>query len=246
MKIARVALVVAAVCLAGCSSSSGPRTGPGTASEPEPQPELEAEDVEPAHVDVVRSALRRDTNPQLSDAERDILAASQVGFAVDFYHAVRRLPERAGQNVFLSPRSVSIALAMTYAGARGETAAEMKKALRFELPDDRLHAGFGYLDLELASHSARATGSGSKPTRLDIASAIWGQKGSSFEAPFLDTLAVHYGAALRLVDFVGETERSRVAVQPRPHRARPVHDRGRLDGRGDDDERAVAAPVCET
>ena len=42
---------------------------------------------------------------------------------------------------------ISVALGMTYAGARADTAVEMKKALRFALPEDRVHTGFNYLDL---------------------------------------------------------------------------------------------------
>ena len=38
-----------------------------------------------------------------------------------------------------SPESISTALSMAYAGARGDTAAEMEKVLHFTLPPDRLH-----------------------------------------------------------------------------------------------------------
>jgi serpin B len=207
VKISNVALVLAAVGLAGCSSSSAPRAG----ARPEPAG-AEPGEPEPAKVDVVQSAQQRNTDPQLSELERDILAASQVGFAVDFYHAVRKQPGSDDKDIFLSPHSVSIALAMTYAGARAETAAEMRKALRFALSDERLHTGFGYLDLELARRGQGATGKDGKPFRLDVASSIWGQSGSSFEMPFLDTLAINYGAGLNVVDFVRETEKSRVAI----------------------------------
>ncbi|MDF2696153.1 MAG: hypothetical protein K0S65_4536 [Labilithrix sp.] len=203
MKISNVALVVAAVGLAGCSSSSA-----GSRSKSGP----ESGDSESANVDVVRSAQQRNTNPQLSESERDILAASQASFAVDIYQAVRKLPDSSDKNLFLSPHSISIALAMTYAGARAETAAEMKKALHFDLPDDRLHTGFDYLDLALASRGKGAAGKDGKPFRLNVASSIWGQKGRSFEMPFLDILAVNYGAGLNVVDFIEETEKSRLAI----------------------------------
>ena len=83
---------------------------------------------------------------------------------------------------------------MTYAGARGETAAEMKKALHFNLADSRLHTAFDYIDLALASRGKNAAGKDGKPFRLNDTNSIWGQKGTSFETPFLDTLAVNYGA----------------------------------------------------
>lgn len=228
MKISLVASLLAAACVAGCSSSA-PR--PASEAPPEPTPEPRREEtpaaeappaaelaidpepeVEPAEVGVVRSALERNTDPQLSEPERAALLASRVDFAVDLYHAVRGVSGRAGTDIFLSPHSISIALAMTYAGARAQTAAEMKKALGFELPDPRLHTGFAYLDLELARRGKGAKSRDGKPFRLDVANSIWGQTGSSFEAPFLDTLASHYGTGLNVVDFVQEPERSRVAI----------------------------------
>ncbi len=191
--LSNVALALAAVGLAACSSSS-------------------SSEADAVKVEVVRSAQQRDTSPQLSDDERATLAESQASFAVDIYQAVRKQPKSVDKDIFLSPHSVSIALAMTYAGARGQTAAEMKTALHYELPNDRLHTAFDYLDLALASRGKNAVGKDGKPFRLDVTNSIWGQKGTSFEAPFLDTLAVNYGAGLNVVDFIAETEKSRTTI----------------------------------
>ena len=82
------------------------------------------------------------------------VAAGNTKFALKLYD---QLNDEKG-NLFLSPYSISTALAMTYAGARGETEAEMAKALQFPLfPDkeggplgrERLHAGFSGLKLGL-------------------------------------------------------------------------------------------------
>jgi serine protease inhibitor len=62
-------------------------------------------------------------------------------FAFDLY---ARLADKKG-NVFFSPYSISNALAITYAGARGETASQMAKTLHFTLDQDRLHAAFADL-----------------------------------------------------------------------------------------------------
>lgn len=162
-------------------------------------------------VETVRSTLQRETHPTLSAEELDTLAKGEASFAVDILRAaVNETPDEP--NLFLSPHSISIALGMTYAGARGETAAEMKTALHFDLPDDRVATGFNYLDLELASRGAGATGKDGQPFRLNIANSFWGQKGTTFEAPFLDTLAVNYGAGINVVDFEKETEKSRVTI----------------------------------
>ena len=190
MKTSNIALVLAAASLVACSSPVG----------------------DTLHTDEVRSSLGRDTAPLLTASELDELATDEADFAVDLYKAVRSAPDNAGKNVFLSPHSVSTALAMTYAGARGQTKAEMKKALHFGLPDDRLHRGFDWLDLALASRGQTAKGKDGKPFRVSIANSIWGQKGALFEAPFLDTLAVNYGAGLNVVDFASNPEAARKTI----------------------------------
>ncbi|MBI2767323.1 MAG: serpin family protein [Chloroflexi bacterium] len=111
----------------------------------------------------------------------------------------------AGKNVVFSPHSISLALAMTFAGARGDTATEMARALRFELPGDRLHAAFNALDLALAPGEKGAF-------RLALANAAWGQAGKRFEQPYLETLARYYGAAMHLADFEKDPEASRKAI----------------------------------
>ena len=162
-----------------------------------------------ANVEIVKSSLAREMSPLLTPSELSELSVDQADFAVDIYKAVRKSDDG---NVFLSPHSISTALAMTYAGARGQTRDEMKKALHFGLPDDRLHRGFDYLDLALSSRGQNATGQDGKPFRLAIANSIWTQQGAAFEAPFLDTLAVNYGAGLHVVDFVAQTEPVRLAI----------------------------------
>ncbi len=165
-----------------------------------------------AKIEVVQSAQQRNLTPTLSPTETDILANGEADFAIDILKQVSSSAEKANDNVFLSPHSISTALAMTYAGARGETAAEMKKALHFDLPDDRIHAGFDYLDLALQSRGKNATGKDAKPFRLNIANSLWGQQGSTFEPAFLDILAVNYGAGVNTVDFIHATEPARLAI----------------------------------
>ena len=55
----------------------------------------------------------------------------------------------AGGNLFYSPYSISLAPAMVYAEASGETEPQMSDTLRFGLPQDRLHAAFNFLGLAL-------------------------------------------------------------------------------------------------
>src|SRR5437762_2149691 len=71
-------------------------------------------------VEVAKSSLARDRAPVVSDADRATFAKDNAAFAIDIYNAVRK-DAKADDAVFLSPHSISTALAMTYAGARGDT-----------------------------------------------------------------------------------------------------------------------------
>lgn len=156
---------------------------------------------------LVKSELARDTSPAVSEAELATVVADNTAFAVDLFHLVRGTPG----NLFMSPHSISTALAMTYAGANGTTASQMAGALHFSLPPDRLHAALNALDLELASRAQLAQGQ-TIPFRLQTANSMWGQQDWSFQAPFLDTLAVNYGAGLHVQDFQADPEGARETI----------------------------------
>jgi serpin B len=93
------------------------------------------------------STLEREHNPQVPEADMATLASDNGAFAFDLY---RKLKAENG-NIVFSPASISIALAMTYAGAANATATEMAQALHFTLPQDRLHRAFNGLDQTLVS-----------------------------------------------------------------------------------------------
>jgi len=81
-----------------------------------------------------------------------------------------KLAAGAKGNLFFSPSSISTALGMAYAGARGETAAQMAATLRFTVPPGELHAGF-------AAQTARLTAGMPKGPEIRIANRMWGQAG---------------------------------------------------------------------
>jgi serpin B len=163
---------------------------------------------QPAAGELLKSDKERITSPDVSPGEEALLVEGNSAFAFELYQALKG---KEG-NLFYSPHSISLALAMTYAGARGETAEQMAETLQFMLDQDSLHPAFNWLDAELASRGEGAQGKDGEGFRLNIVNAIWGQKDYSFLPAFLDVLAENYGAGLRILDFINETEKSRVTI----------------------------------
>jgi serpin B len=129
-------------------------------------------------------------------------------FAFDLYQALKD----SNDNLFYSPYSISLALAMTYAGARGETEQQMADTLHFIHSQNHLHPAFNSLDMELSQRGEGSKGKDGEGFRLNIVNAIWGQKDYAFLTEFLDILAENYGAGLRILDFVKSPEDARITI----------------------------------
>jgi len=157
-----LALSFGLVC-AGCGSSGGTS--------------------DPVGAEVVRSAKARITTPDAPSADVAAVGESNRAFAFELYHQLRT----EDGNLFLSPYSVSVALAMTYAGARGDTAAQMRDVLHF-IDEARLHPAMNAVDLALASRGDDAHGSDDGPFRLGVVNATWGQTGYPFQPAYVDVL----------------------------------------------------------
>jgi serpin B len=102
-------------------------------------------------------------------------------------------------NLFFSPYSIYSALAMTYAGAAGETAKQMEDALHF--PGAKVHSALAQLEPSLTSQPS-----------LQIANALWGQEDLSYKVKFIDLVHEHYAAPLKGVDFANQTEAARKLI----------------------------------
>jgi serpin B len=162
--------------------------------------------VSPAGGRIVKSELARNTQPQVLDEEMQALVVGNNAFAFELYRGIVKAQDEPG-NVFASPFSISLALAMAYGGARGETAAEMAEVLHFDLDSERLHNAFNGLDQELNSLDGEAQG-----PRLHVANAFWAALQVEFMQPFLELLAVNYGAGIHLMDFLNDSEGARLEI----------------------------------
>jgi serpin B len=165
---------------------------------------------------VVRAA------PAASAADLAELVGGNTDFSFDLYQALRT--ERDG-NFLYSPYSISLALAMAYAGSRGETERQMAGTLHFSLPQERLHPAFNTLAQELDSRSADAGGMDGHGFRLNVANALWGQEDYRFRLEYFDLLAANYGAEMRHLDFASE-ETARTAINDWVSQ----HTEGRIEG----------------
>ncbi|MDM8560478.1 serpin family protein [Candidatus Parabeggiatoa sp. HSG14] len=112
-------------------------------------------------------------------------------FALNLYAQLR---EKNSDNLFFSPYSLSTALAMTYVGARKNTAAQMSQVLHFPEDQNELHPAFSLLQDQVNA----AQGSNIK---LRIANALWGQEEYPFLSAFTDLVEKYYKAAVKNADF---------------------------------------------
>jgi serpin B len=158
--------------------------------------------------DVARSDRPRNTAPQVAPEAMEQLSQGNRAFAFDLY---RQLASEPG-NLFLSPYSITTALAMTHAGARGETERQMASTLHFGLPQDQLHPALNNLALELERRPEQSLSDGHEGFRLNVANSVWAQQNYQFLPAYLDLLAENYGSEMRLVDFQNELEPTRLAI----------------------------------
>lgn len=129
--------------------------------------------------------------PRAQSAPSSSLIEGNTAFALDLYGQLKARPG----NLFFSPYSLSSCLAMTYAGARGDTEQQMGRVLHFG-PDQRpLHSAFGELQRQL-SDTGKHDG-----LELSIANALWTQTGHPFLPAFLDTVKGEYQPNVNQADF---------------------------------------------
>ena len=140
--------------------------------------------------------------PEVPAADAKALVEGGNAFAIDLYKKLAAAPG----NVVCSPYSVSAALAMTYAGARGDTAAEMAKVMHIAGLAERVHPAHADLAWRLKGDPAKGQ------PEFSVSNTLWGQRRSGFRPEFLTLTRTHYGSGLREVDYIGDTEGARKTI----------------------------------
>ncbi len=135
-------------------------------------------------------------------ADAQDAVAGNTAFAVDLYDQLRT----EDGNLCFSPYSISTALAMTYGGARGETAAQMARTLHFNLAPDELHPAFAAMEASLNAVQQKGQ------VKLATANSLWPQKGFTFLPDYLALCRNYYGTSINPVDFIGHTEAARKTI----------------------------------
>lgn len=149
--------------------------------------------------------------------EATLVAKGNNSFALALY---RQLQGNTG-NLFFSPYSVSAAMAMTYAGAKGPTQEQMAQVLQYPtsaqtlqtlgltrepLTPEQFAQAYGRIIKDLNNRGRR------NKYELRVANALWGQKDHKFLRSFTSLVERHYGGALKELDFITATENSRQAI----------------------------------
>jgi serpin B len=140
----------------------------------------------------------------------DLAATATNQLGVDLH---RQLATSDG-NLCISPYSIQSALAMTFAGAAGETRAEMARVLHYPSQGDVIDASFDSLQHSLEEISAKTAeiateskkiGGPSEPITISIANRLFAQSGYDFRKPFLEEVKQNFGAAFEPIDFVHDS-----------------------------------------
>ena len=152
----------------------------------------------------VQTPVEEKQDAQTQSKDLAALVEGNNQFALDLY---RQLAQKPG-NKFFSPYSLSTALGMTYAGARGNTAKEMAQTLHFTLDNEHLHPMFGELIRKVQ---------GTDKTwkyELAVANSLWGNITSEFrlDPRFLCITRTHYQAGFQFVDFIRDREGARRTI----------------------------------
>ena len=147
-------------------------------------------------------SIQYSSNLEASDLDIETVVEGNTEFAIDLY---KRLNSTEG-NAFFSPYSISTALAMTYGGAREETAKQMAAALHFSLENERLHQAFASIQTTLNAIQRK------KQIQLNIANSLWPQDRYPFLKEYLALTSKYYRTVITPVDYITKPEVARNVI----------------------------------
>jgi serpin B len=140
--------------------------------------------------------------PGAPAGENQRLVEGNTTFALDLYGRLKSSPK----NVFFSPYSISTCLAMTYGGARGDTAKQMAEVLHFGPKAAQVHSAFASLQRGLNEIGGQGS------NQFNIANALWAQQGHAFLPAFLTIARDEYQANVNQADFKTAAESARSKI----------------------------------
>ncbi len=181
-----ITIALAAMIVAGCGNKNPVNTT---------QPTRE--------FSVSRSMTVSRESPSASNENISKQAESINKLAIAMYNQCKK----EGKSLFMSPYSITAALAMTAAGAQGTTKQQILDALQVDLEGGAFDQALNAIDQSLTAHAAATDG-----VTLNIVNSTWMQSGWEFKVNYLDHLAQYYGAGVNLLDFMNKPENCRVII----------------------------------
>ena len=182
-----VLLLVSGVLITGCTS--GPETG---------QPLVPSSDSQPVFQETTTG-----TYAPVPENVRNVVDANNR-FAFDLYLKSSQDSENQQSNIFFSPFSLSSVFAITYEGANGTTAEEIRSVFHFPSRKSALREGYSGLDSVINRGDAACT--------LHSANALWAEKTYSFLPAFTSTTEDYYRAKIQNLNFIGQPDESRQTI----------------------------------
>jgi serpin B len=199
-------LAVVAVLVAGCAgpkSSAGPNGSAGSSPVVADPPATPYVPGAIAAIEGANQLIRgtREANPVASAEDLAAIAGADAQFALDLF---RELAAGSNENLILGPHSIWTALAMVWAGARGETASEIADVLHFDRPLEEVTPLLNALDLALLSRNDPGV------VDLRIANQLFAKPDLPLLDDYLTTMTRDFGAPLAELDFTNPEAARRV------------------------------------
>ena len=149
------------------------------------------------------SITKADDSKSTPEGVNNIIKSNNQ-FAFDLYLELKDVPEYNESNIFFSPYSISVALGMTYEGAKGETAEEIQSVFYFPEDKNIRQPSFAKIYNQINKVD--------KKYELHTANALWAQKDYKFLEEYINTIEKYYVGKVTNVDFINATEDARVTI----------------------------------